>query len=298
MAFTRVVEKRAEYAVPGLTPSRTFLSATIGDGQCNVPLTSYNRRDFYKISFIATGRSKLLYANRDIEVVGPALIFTNPLIPYAWEGEAAGQTGFFCAFKEEFLQESGRLESLQESTLFKVGGDPVYLLDDVQAAYVGSIFKRMREEDESGYVYKHEILRSQLNLIIHEAIKMQPAVAFFTPPNAAARITNLFLTLLEKQFPVDSLQYVLWLKKAGDYAEKLSVHVNHLNAAVQDVTGKSTSSHINERIIAEASSLLTHTDWSVAEIASCLGFEYASYFNNFFKKHVGVTPLAVRKKTV
>ena len=85
------------------------------------------------------------------------------------------------------------------------------------------------------------------------------------------------------------------LKKAGDYAARMAVHVNHLNAAVHGVTGKSTTTHINERIIKEAKSLLVHTNWSVAEIAYSLGFEYASYFNNFFKKQLGITPLAFRK---
>ncbi len=143
-------------------------------------------------------------------------------------------------------------------------------------------------------MFKYELIRSQLNLLIHEAIKMQPAVAYPAPQNAASRIAKLFLGLLEKQFPVDSPQHPLQLKKASDYAEKLTVHVNHLNAAVQEITGKSTTTQINERIISEAKSLLKHTDWSVAEIAFSLGFEYASYFNNFFKKHVGVTPSGIR----
>jgi len=64
---------------------------------------------------------------------------------------------------------------------------------------------------------------------------------------------------------------------------------------VQQVTGKSTTTHINLQLLAEAKSLLTNTDWTIAEIASSLGFEYASYFNNFFKKQAGVTPMAFRK---
>lgn len=187
------------------------------------------------------------------------------------------------------------MESLEESTLFKPGGDPVYFLDEAQIEYIRGIFNRMLQEFDSEYTYRYELLRNHLNLIIHEAIKMQPAIAYFTPQNAASRIAKLFLSLLEKQFPVDSPRYMLALKKAGDYADKLSVHVNHLNAAVREITGRSTTTHINDRILAEAKSLLTHTDWSVAEIARSLGFDYASYFNNFFKKHTGLTPMALRK---
>ncbi|PWV47038.1 AraC family transcriptional regulator [Chitinophaga sp. S165] len=278
----------------GAGPSQ-FRVASIGEYLCT--LASYNRRDFYKISLILTGRGKLLYANREIEVKGPILLFSNPFVPYSWESvEGAEHDGYFCVFTDQFIQEGGRPDSLQHSPLFKPGGEPVYILDEFQASYIRSIFSRMRQEVDTEYLYKYDVIRSQVNLIIHEAIKMQPAVAYFTPHNAAARISNLFLTLLEKQFPVDVPRYPLALKRAGDYADKLSVHVNHLNAAVQEVTGKSTTAHINEKIVSEARSLLKHTDWSVADIAYGLGFEYASYFNNFIKKHTGFTPLQIRKE--
>ena len=148
---------------------------------------------------------------------------------------------------------------------------------------------------DSEYMYQSEVLQSQLKLLIHEAIKMQPAVSYFSGHNAATRLTKLFLVMLEKQFPVESPQDSIRLKKAGDYAKQLNVHVNHLNAAVQEITGKSTTTLISERLYTEARSLLLHTDWGVAEIAYSLGFEYASYFNNFFKRYSGVTPLSVRK---
>jgi AraC-like DNA-binding protein len=101
--------------------------------------------------------------------------------------------------------------------------------------------------------------------------------------------------LLERQFPIDSPEHALKLRKASDYAESLSIHVNHLNHAVRDITGKSTSVHITDRIIMEAKALLLHTDMSITEIAYCLGFDYPNYFNNFFKKNTGLTPLSLRK---
>ena len=258
-------------------------------------LSSYNRRNFYKITLSLGGEGQLYYANRAIEINKPALVFTNPLVPYSWECDPAQHIGYFCLFTDEFLHPGNRMESMEESTLFKPGGDPVYFLDETQVQYIQSIFKRMLQEFDSEYTYRYELLRNHLNLIIHEAIKMQPAIAYFTPQNAASRIANLFLGLLEKQFPVESPRYMLALKKAGDYADRLSVHVNHLNAAVREITGRSTTTHINDRILTEAKSLLTHTDWSVADIARSLGFDYASYFNNFFKKHTGLTPMALRK---
>lgn len=271
-----------------------FKVSVIDDHPCRH--ISYDRRDFYKITLLAKGHSQLFYASRGIAIHQPALIFTNPQVPCSWEEANEETSGYFCVFTDDFLQTGPPMTSLQQSTLFKAGGDAVYLLDQAQADYVSSIFSRMHLEMESDYVYKYELIRNQVNLIMHEAIKMQPAVAYFTPENAASRITKLFLSLLEKQFPLYSLQDALKLTKAGDYAEQLSIHVNHLNAAVQKITGKSTTTHIHERILAEAEALLAHTSWTVAEISFCLGFQYPSYFNNFFKKHTGVTPMTLRNK--
>lgn len=85
------------------------------------------------------------------------------------------------------------------------------------------------------------------------------------------------------------------LRKPIDYARKLSVHINHLNNQVHSATGKSTTQHINERLLNEAKSLLNYTNYSIIEIADGLGFQYQSYFNRFFKKYVGNTPMEYRK---
>jgi len=269
--------------------------ATIREARCS--LSSYNRRDFFKITLFIEGESELNYANRGYPITRPALVFTNRIVPYSWEPVEGTieVSGHFCVFTESFLRSGMPAESLKDSVLYKVGGDPVYFLNEEQLRYLTDIFIRMRLEIDSDYVHKYELIRNQLSLIIHEAIKMQPAHAYPAQINASARITKLFLALLDSQFPVESQQHESALKKAGDYADRMAIHVNHLNAAVHDITGKSTTAHINERLLKEAKSLLSHTPWSVAEIAYSLGFEYASYFNNFFKKHSGITPLAFRK---
>jgi len=101
--------------------------------------------------------------------------------------------------------------------------------------------------------------------------------------------------LLERQFPLERAGDSLTLRTANDFASHLSVHINYLNRTVKEMTGKSTSVHIAERIIAEAKALLLHTDCTVAEIADVLGFEYPTYFNNYFKRLTGTTPTSFRK---
>jgi AraC-like DNA-binding protein len=47
--------------------------------------------------------------------------------------------------------------------------------------------------------------------------------------------------------------------------------------------------------MAEALSLLRNTDWTIAEIAESLGFDYPQHFHNFFKKQTGLGPREYRR---
>ena len=256
---------------------------------------SYNRRDFYKISLVTGGAGNMHYADKGVLVDKPALIFSNPLVPYSWEALTEQQDGFFCLFTEDFLNESHRNESLQNSPLFKIGSNPVFFVDDAQLIFLCNVYVKMLSEADTDYIYKYDLMRNYTNLLIHEALKMQPNTEYFKHSNAASRITSLFMELLERQFPIDTPRDILKLKTASDYAKSLSIHVNHLNHAVRKITGKSTTVHISERIVNEAKALLKHTDWSVSEIAYSLGFEYPTYFNNFFKRKTGFTPKLIRQ---
>jgi AraC family transcriptional activator of pobA len=254
---------------------------------------SYSRKDFYKIS-MTSGKYVFHYADRTFETDETILFFGNPRIPYSCEVIKPTPDGFACLFTEDFLKLSDRSESLLQSPLFKIGGTPILTLSKTQKKSIADIFRKMIAEQDSTYAFKDELIRNYLSLIIHEALKMQPPESNPKDKNAAQRITSVFLELLERQFPIESVEHPLQLKTAQDFASNLSVHVNHLNSSVKEITGKSTTTHITERIIHEAKALLQHTNWSVAEIAYGLGFEYPTYFNNFFKKKTGQIPKSVR----
>ena len=266
------------------------------ESQSNVVRT-YSRKDFYKIC-MNTGKNNIHYADRSFETDGTILFFGNPHIPYSWEIISKTYTGFACLFSEDFLKASDRSESLQQSPLFKIDGTPILKLSEEQREFIVTIFQKMIVEQQTNYNFKDDLIRNYINLIIHEAMKMQPSENFTNQKNAASRITSVFLELLERQFPIESTEYPLQLKTAQDYAARLAVHVNHLNRSVKEVTGKSTTILITERIITEARALLQHTDWTIAEIAYALGFEYPTYFNNFFKRLAGTNPTTLRVEAV
>lgn len=255
----------------------------------------YARRDYYKVTLIL-GTGALDYANQSIYIDRPALVFSNPMIPYNWNPHSTDQQGWFCIFNLAFAQQRGGL--LTDLPMFQIDTDKVFFPDADSVNEIAGFFKAMMRENMENYVHKYDILRSYLHLIVHHALKMQPTGEYDRDLNAASRIANLFFELLNRQFPVDSRQNELQFRSAKDFAKQLSLHTNHLNRVVKDFTGKTTTEHIAARILLEANDLLLNTDWPISEIGYRLGFRYPGYFNSFYKKHAGTTPNELRKHTV
>ena len=133
--------------------------------------------------------------------------------------------------------------------------------------------------------------------MLHYALKLEPSLTLTNQPvNASQRISMLFMELLERQFPIDESHQNIDLRSASEYANRLNVHINHLNRAIKENTGKTTTQLIAERILQESKVLLKHTPWNVSEIAYSLGFKEVTHFNNFFKKHVHQSPLKFRNQ--
>ncbi|EWH13790.1 AraC family transcriptional regulator [Cellulophaga geojensis KL-A] len=249
----------------------------------------YNRRMYYKISLI-NGKNKAEYADKIINIDKYALLFGSPKIPYRYEPLDAKQKGKFCVFTDEFLIKSKSGVVLDDLPIFNSGGCPVFKLTKKEYQELAVLFKKMQAEIDSSYAYKYDLIRNYILEIIHFGQKLQPSTALYTAQTASKRITSLFLELLERQFPIESTQQQLKLRSAKDYANRLAVHVNHLNTTLKEVTGNTTTYFIANRITQEAKYLLKQTNWSVSEIAYSLGFDEVAHFSNFFKKQTSFSP--------
>ncbi|WP_118953320.1 helix-turn-helix domain-containing protein [Taibaiella helva] len=253
----------------------------------------YNRRAYYKISLIR-GRNRAEYADKVIDIGKNALLFATPKVPYHWLPLDAQQSGSFCVFTDAFLIRNKSGVVLDELPIFRSGGYPVFQISDEEAEELAQVFNKMQKEIASDYAFKYDLLRNYVLELIHYGQKLQPATALYPEHNASARVTSLFIELLERQFPIESPNQKVMLRTAKDYANRLAIHVNYLNKVLKESTGKTTTHLIGSRIAQEAKILLKQTDWNISEIAYCLGFEEVAHFSNFFKKQTSVSPLQFR----
>ena len=260
----------------------------------DLPPISFNRRIYYKITLVF-GRSRLHFADKTIEIEKQALVFSNPQIPYSWE-PVNNQSGYFCVFTESFFQQFGQLKNYP---VFQPDGNRVYELTNAETEKFKRIFQEMFAEITSDYAFKYDVLRNLVYDIIHKAMKLKPLKLYSQQgSNGSERICSLFMELLERQFPIENTNQRIDVRLASAYANRLNIHVNHLNRALKETAKQGTKDIIAKRITKEAKTLLRHTHWNISQIAYCLGFDETSNFSNFFKKQTALSPAKFRKEHI
>ncbi len=270
-----------------------FESEKLFDKKTGTRIMPYSRRAYYKIAWLK-GKSRAEYADKVIDIKEDALLFATPKIPYHWLPEDANQNGMFCIFTPDFLLPAKSGINLEELPIFRPGQFPVFQLSAEEVKEVEYIFRKMQRELAADYKYKYDLMRNLLLELIHYGQKLQPVSALSTAQNASQRISSLFIELLERQFPLESTHQRLNLRTPKDYADRLAVHVNHLNKVIKETTGSTTTGLISNRVTQEAKILLRQTSWSIADVAYTLGFDDVAHFSNYFKKQTSNTPLAFR----
>ncbi|PTT01861.1 AraC family transcriptional regulator [Pedobacter sp. HMWF019] len=261
-------------------------------GEAKAKCSSFGRKEYYKISLMK-GRNRYYYGDQVAHIEKYALVFANPQTPYHWEPEDEDQSGVFCIFTPDFFHHSSA-QRLQEYPVFKDVNHSVMQLTEEQYIEFRSLFDKMNDEIDSDYYYKYDVLRNMVLDIVHSALKIQSVAIRKHAISGSERISSQFVELLERQFPIESPSQRLQMRFAMDFSKVLRVHVNHLNKAIKETSGKTTTNLISERILQEAKILLKHTQWSISEIAWCLGFEELPHLINFFKKNTGQTPKLYR----
>ena len=84
-------------------------------------------------------------------------------------------------------------------------------------------------------------------------------------------------------------------KTVKSYADILCVTPKKLNEVTNRYWGKTAKRIIEERLLLEIKRLLIHTNQTIKEIGSSLGFSEPTNFNKFFKRHLQHTPLEFRE---
>lgn len=85
-------------------------------------------------------------------------------------------------------------------------------------------------------------------------------------------------------------------EKIAKYAEACGISERNFYACFKRWSGKTPVDYRNEIRMTAAASLLKRSNLSVAEVAFKTGFDDPYYFSRIFKKTIGISPVAYRKR--
>lgn len=68
---------------------------------------------------------------------------------------------------------------------------PLFKIDGTQRKFLNGIFLKIIEEQKSDYQYKDELIHAYIQLILHEALKLQPSENFHRNQNASESIISI-----------------------------------------------------------------------------------------------------------
>ena len=200
----------------------------------------------------------------------------------------AKHQGIIIHFNERFLLQSDT-DIFLKYNVFNNQGKPCYSLTDEITALANSYILLIKEELASQNGFGHQqVIRYLLKslLIVLERAHRGNSDYNLNLTNRYELQYLQFRELLERQYK-NGLT-------VSEYASKLNISTKTLTTITKSVASKAPSELISERIILEAQRLLSFTSLKVNEIGYGLGFEDASYFVKYFKRHLKRSPSEYR----
>lgn len=264
------------------------------------PTVSYvspSRRKFYKILHIVSGNAVLTIGMNEYVITKPVIAFIHPDAIISWQSEAKNQQGHFCLFHFEYWKDFPYIQdAVRLFPFFKADKAVIELATD-QSSAINRYFELIAAENASENEYKNEAIGLQVQMILLEA-KRAGKHMLYQQANDAYRYLHDFLGLLETSFLIKGTEDKIEIKTATEFAERLHIHPNYLNTLIKKHTGKTLKTHIQDRLLYEAKSLLKHTNWDIQQISYSLSFAEQASFTSFFHKKTGCSPSRFRDTPV
>lgn len=272
---------------PGIPSQRPYYVERLQTHVANFPhVATAHAHDFYLLLYVTAGCGTHTIDLVTYELRPGSLFFMAPGQVHRWHLSPDVQ-GIVVFFDADFFSFRYPENQLLTYPFFTPAQVPVLYLPPNEAELY-PLCVRLLTETTRSHSNQAEVVRSYLHLLLELATRHY-AVPSATPPtltHSEAQIRE-FGRLLNQHFRTHRTVHA--------YARLLHLTANHLNAVCRQRLNKTASSLIHERVVMEAQRLLTHSAQSVAQVATALGFEDASYFSRYFRKYSGQTPEVFRR---
>lgn len=252
-------------------------------------LTKSHRHDFYTFVLTVSGNGSHIIDFEEYEIKPKRLFFINYDQIHSWKINGPIQ-GKIILFSKAFynLIYTGNNDIKSDTALENL---PTYVdIPEERFSSWLSVCELIDNEFSKSEKFSEEIICLLLKTCVLKMERITENIKILDNyQNHKSIVVENFKKLVNKEYKE--------LKTTKDYAEKLSITPNYLNALVKEQIGKPAGKVIKNRVVLEAKRLLSHSDLSVRQIALELGFSDNSHFGKYFKTSEGITPDTFRKNS-
>ncbi len=260
------------------------------------------RHEFYAIAIKSEGGGKVFSGQFDDFPEGITVFFNTPFQILSWD-IIPDWEGYYLMFSQDFIAGSNYFtDMLQRFPYLKMDSSLPFEIGKEDFSTIANIFRKVWEEYYGEAQDKFEFIEVEVLLLLsyikrYFTEQVDEETAKTQMRTADLRLFTRYQALIETSFqPNFNKETFSNLHSTSHYAARLSVHPNHLNAVVKNITGHTALSHIHNHLLQLSKAYLAQTDLSVKEIAYTLLFDSPNNFSAFFKKHTGMTPLEYRRR--
>ncbi|RYE20030.1 MAG: AraC family transcriptional regulator [Sphingobacteriales bacterium] len=244
-----------------------------------------HRKDYYFFAFVKQGCSRHWIDMVPYTLAPNTFYFTVPHQVHLKE-EAKPMTGISMGFTKEFLNVANDSSLFNLPIIQNMQNAHALTLSDGDVVFIEDVLNKIFNEYHSHSDWQNNMLHAYIKVLLIYTSRL------YTEQFQANELLQDKVLLKRYLAKIDELYSSQ--HDVAAYADALNISAGHLGDIVKEQSGKPAIAHIHERLILEAKRLIFHTDLAIKEIAFELGFEDASYFNRFFKRLSGQTPIEYR----
>lgn len=247
---------------------------------------SPHRQSKFTLIYITKGKGKKIIGSAAVPIKNKVLIFIPSRITSSAIYSNKEIKGYYLSLGLHcFLEKEFPWNQLLQLNLFNPTLTPYFYADNKLAKIIEEIFETIlfevhHQNKNRKYLIAGKII--ELLILCDRMFKTGSEPA----QNSNPPLVVQYISLIQEHYKIHH--------SATYYAEKLHVHPNSLNANAKRYLGQSAKAIIDTKLLTEAQYLLKQTTLSVKEIAYDLGFQSASHFFRFFKRHTGDSPIRYR----
>ncbi|MDQ1096837.1 MULTISPECIES: helix-turn-helix domain-containing protein [Chryseobacterium] len=262
---------------------------TVSEFLCKAIDGSHFKNKFYAVLMFSKGQGSLQIDHQIFEIRPNSFFFINYHQAYSFTGTEAceGSVILFTKSFYNYIYTGNRL--IKSDTALEDLFPSITGLTAEKRKDLWQSFEALKKEYSSRNSLFKEIACLQLKVMMLKYIRnTRPVHPIQEAPDRKKELADKFSELVNLNFRE--------LKSTSEYAEKLSITPNYLNAVIRERLDMTAGQLIKNRVILEAERLLLHTTLSIAEIAYGLGFSDRSHFGKYFKAEKKYSPNEYRKK--